>query len=515
MAIDIRFIVNVIPGTLPAAARGLDMNGLLLTRSDLIPLGGDYNGLMQFPNAAAVGQYFGTLSDEYNFAQKYFTGTEIVTQRPRTIFIGAYNDTAQTAWIRGQTFVPVLSDFRTISDGVLSIPFSGTPVTTASMDFTAVTSFSEVASIVQAGIRAAASGQAEAETATVTFSSAFNAFIIRAGGTGEDGQTIGDGSGNIASAMRISESDVTIQSAGSTGSTAPQIMERIKSQTQNWASFTTLFKPTLEEKTQLGQWAQLYPNSFAFVASDDDENLRVPLNTNNDAYILRQLNLPISYFFGNYIYPAFAMGTLASVDYAGGNGDLGGIGTVITYAHRFQAGLPYTINDTTSAQALEDKRVNFYGNYALRNDGFQGLFPGCTLSTDWQWMDHYYNSIWFFSALETAAAFGLRYARRIPYNRIGTSYIASVYQPAIMQARRNGTIDVGLTLSETQQAIIIGEVGSVNSRVIQDLYNNGYWLDIRLPGAEARQARETTINRLYWTYAGSVHRLDLSALAIQ
>lgn len=505
MAIDIRYIVNVYPSILPPGAQGLELNGLLFSRTDLIPIGGEYNGILQFTSAADVGSYFGTLSDEYYFATKYFLGYDNSFRRPRRLFIAAYYDQPRTAWLQGNPITPILANFKNITSGDLTVEFSGVSVSITPVNLSTVTSFSEVAQIVETAVRdAAPSGDAgEVGQATVTYSSLTRAFRIQAGGTGADGQTIGPATGAVADAMLWDADHSPTISAGTSGATAAAILEAIKDITQNWATFTSLWKATTEEKIAFAQWQALYSNSFLYVTHDDDSNLLIAQNTNNDASILAALNIDCAFVYGGYVYAAFIMGMAASIDYTGFN-------SVITFAHKAQTGLPYNVNHTSEARALEDKGVNFYGNYALRNDQFQFLFPGRTLGS-WRWIDHYVNSIWFFSALETSAAFGLHYASRVPYNQPGFSLIRSFYMDPINAATQNGTIDAGLALSETQKAIIIQQAGH---DITPDLERNGYYLQIRDPGPAVRVNRDSTDNKLWYTYAGSVHRLDLAAISI-
>lgn len=532
-AIDIRYIVNVLPSTLPPGAAGLDLLGLLLTRNQTIPIGGDYGGVLKFPTAADVGAYFGTTSDEYEFAVRYFLGTDVADRRPRGLLIGAFPDQPQTAWVRGAALKPpLLSTFRAITAGELSISFSGTVVDIEPVNLSTVDSFTEIAEIVQAAIRAQAevdpgpntamaaatfrtgsaskfsfaplaAGADEISLATVTWNANTYSFEIRGGGEGTDGQTISDISGNLADAMQVSDDYMPAISDGTSGKDAKAILEGIKSRTQNFATYTTLWNATREEKVTLGEWQASYPNYFMYVPHDDDPNLTIFGNTDNDASILRALDIDCAFMYGSFIYSAFVMGMAASINYQGSN-------STMTFAHRSQTGLPYAVSDTPTAQALEDKGVNFYGNYALRNDEFHFLFPGRTLGS-YRFIDHYVNSIWFFSALETSAAYGLNHTKRIPYNDAGLAVIRSFYQTAITAALNNGVIDTGVTLSDSQKAIIIAEVGR---DITRDLFKNGYYLEIRQPDPSARIDRDSTDNALYWTYGGSVHRLDLTAKSL-
>jgi Protein of unknown function (DUF3383). len=504
MAIDIRYIVNVYPRTLPPGAQGLEMHGLLLSRSPYIPLSPEYGNMLQFPSAADVGEYFGTSSPEYEFANHYFPGFDTAERRPRLLLVAAYPDQPRPAWVRGDVITDPLSVFKSVQSGTFTASFSGTDVEITPINLSTITSYSEAALILQNAIQAAApENNSEIGNATIEYNSDFSAFVLTSGSDGEDGETITDIAGTIAELMNLTVEKSPVVSNGSSGKAATDIMESVKATTQNWASFTTSFLADSETKVALAKWQTLYPNSFLYVAWDTDKKLTIANNTDNDAVLLRNLNVDVAFVYGESIYAAFFMGSIASVNYQGRN-------SVVTFAHRFQTGLPYNVNDTVTARALEDKRVNFYGNYALRNDKFQFAFPGMTLG-EYKWIDHFVNSIWFFSALETGAAFGLRYCNRVPYNEPGKALVRSFYQDAINSAVRNGTIDKGLGLSEMQKTQIIQEAGFDITGL---LVRNGYYLLVEIPGPEVRVNRESTLNKLWYTYAGSVHRLDLSATSI-
>ena len=68
MAISANQIVQVLPRLLTGTGKDLQFNGLVLDKSNLIPV----DEVLSFGDAESVSDYFGTLSDEYKFAQIYF-----------------------------------------------------------------------------------------------------------------------------------------------------------------------------------------------------------------------------------------------------------------------------------------------------------------------------------------------------------------------------------------------------------------------------------------------------------
>ena len=106
---------------------------------------------------------------------------------------------------------------------------------------------------------------------------------------------------------------------------------------------------------------------------------------------------------------------------------------------------------------------------------------------------------------------GLGSVGRVPYNEAGYTLIRSWIQDPVNRARNNGVIDVGISLSESQKAQIINEVGF---DITKELYTNGYFIQIDDPGASVRVNRESPTISLYYTYGGSVHRIELASTAI-
>jgi len=78
-------IVNVIPNVLSPGGTALQMNGVLLTTSERVPIG----SALQFATAADVGAYFGLNSLEYDLAGNYFNGFVNSNVKPESSLLRA------------------------------------------------------------------------------------------------------------------------------------------------------------------------------------------------------------------------------------------------------------------------------------------------------------------------------------------------------------------------------------------------------------------------------------------
>ena len=102
-------------------------------------------------------------------------------------------------------------------------------------------------------------------------------------------------------------------------------------------------------------------------------------------------------------------------------------------------------------------------------------------------------------------------APRVPYTDAGYTMIRAWVQDVADRAINNGVIDLGVSLSQTQKAELMREAGV---DITTELYNSGYYLQIVDAPAATRQARESPACNFWYTYGGSVHRLNLPSTAI-
>jgi hypothetical protein len=106
---------------------------------------------------------------------------------------------------------------------------------------------------------------------------------------------------------------------------------------------------------------------------------------------------------------------------------------------------------------------------------------------------------------------GLVTAGRVPYTERGYTMIRAWMMDPIQAAVNNGAIEKGVTLNESQKSELLTEAGR---DISAELANFGYVVQILDPGAEARYARETPIINLWYTYGGSVQKIEVASTAV-
>lgn len=374
-----------------------------------------------------------------------------------------------------------------------------------------VQSFSDVAAIVGAKIAVYKPG------AVCTYSSLTKSFWVYSPSTGAASTiTLADLPGSEANASVLpvimglcAEVDGTPGTAGATaeqGTDAMTVAENfasLKGSSENWALFTTVYRATDEETLALASWAAKQGVEYLYIAWSTNDALRDPDESASIAAKLKDANADATALvYGDLSYAAFILGIPASIDWNRSQ-------AVVTAAFKHQGGLGPYVDNASDAEALLSKRCNFYGTYASRNDQFVWLYDG-SMYGDYRFMDAFWNTIWLSSAIQTACMQGFKQTPRVPYNEDGFSLIRSWIQDPINRGLKNGCIDAGLNLSEAQKAQFLRET-ALDDQALSVLENDGYFLMVRDAGPQIRPNRDSPEVVLYYSYAGSCHRLDIPA----
>lgn len=350
--------------------------------------------------------------------------------------------------------------------------------------------------------------EALADKATVSFTGKKLYIVSNLQGSGSSVGYATAGTGtDISSTLKLKQSDGALSLDGVQGDSYYQALENATKITQNFVTFSTVDKATKDDVLMMAQWSNAQfnaGNQYLFVYYDNDVNLVNGAKNDTIANDLINLNVDGTCgVFGSIAYAGFVMGMCASIAWDKAN-------STITLAFKSQSGLGANVDDRAQARALDDKLMNYVGNYATRNDNFI-LFQKGAMFGKWQWIDTYLNSTWLNNALQVQIMAGFESAKRVPYTDRGYSLIRSWCRDVIARAINNGVIDKGVALSETQKTLILQELGE---DISNELYSNGYYLKVIDATAQTRQQRSSPDCALYYTYGGSVQKLNLPSIAI-
>lgn len=499
MPISASQIVQVNPRLLKPGGVDLELNGLLLSQSDTIPAG----MVMPFGDPESVGQYFGLTSIEYAMAQVYFLGYNNSFIKPRAFFITRRMITAAAPWLRGGTVSASVATIKAIIDGTLTLTFGSYTTTLTGISFAAIASYSDAALLLQGAIQAETAGGAAWTAATVAYSSLFEAFTLTGGEAGEE-HVVDYAAGTIADTLLLTLTGGAVLSQGADAQSEADNMETILQQTQNWVTFTTTWNAVEAEVLAFGTWANSKGVSYLFIYHDSDPNLLQAGSTATIAAAVEGAGLSsVTGVYGSQNYAAFILGTIASIDF---NRTAGTVST----AFKSQDGLAPTVEQSTNAINLIAQKMNFYGNYATRNDQFVFLYPGQMFGR-YLWVDPYINAVWLNNALQVSLMAGLTQSPRTPYTDAGYALVRSWLQDPINRALKSGVIESGVVLSESQKAQINREAGLNIALEVEQL---GYYAQVIDAGPQVRTTRDSPTVNLWYAYGGSINRLVVASTAL-
>jgi len=167
MPIPASDIVQVNPSVIGAGGSALALNGVVLTQNSRVPIG----AVRSFANKDDVGAFFGLLSAEYQWAAIYFAGRNNATIIPAQLLFAQYPEAAVAAWLRGGSLAAMtLAQLQALAAATLTIVSDGVRQTSASINLSGATSFSNAAALIQAAFTT--------PTFTVSWDTTASAFVV-------------------------------------------------------------------------------------------------------------------------------------------------------------------------------------------------------------------------------------------------------------------------------------------------------------------------------------------------
>lgn len=479
-------IVSINPSVLSSGGSALSMNAVFLTKHSDVPTG----KALLFSTADSVGEYFGLTSAEYKSAQVYFNGFDGSNIKPGTLYFYAVNEN-EPAFLQGSSLKSVSLKTLKTFEGTLSVSIDGA-TKSGSVSLASATSFSNAAELIASAI-----------SAVVTFNEQLQAFVITSESSGKS-SVIDYATGDISDKLGLSKAAGAVVSLGSGVDTAESVMAGLTRSTLNFATFTTIYEATLEEKLAFAKWSNAQNDRYLFVGWGKEAAALQSGNTECFGAKLTESQYSGAVaVYGGLDKAAFLCGSVASIDFTEREGR-------ITLAFKGQSGLEVDVSDATQADILIKNGYNFYGAWATANDRFLFMYPG-QMAGDWKWIDTYINQIRLNSQLQLALITLLTSSKSIPYNDVGRALQRAACQDAIDEAVNFGSIRAGVDLSEQQRAIINNEAGSDVATQVED---RGYCLYIGKASAQTRGNRESMPMKLWYTDGGSVHSINMGSINI-
>ena len=481
MTIPASQLVDITPRVIGGGLSGLAFVGTFLSKSTKLPA----SAAVPFYSQKAVGEYFGTSSTEYKLAGNYFVADSNSSKKPDVLWFFRKLDSATPAFLRGVSNPASLDELKTITSGSLSITVDGTVKSLTNLNFSAQTSFSGVANVIQTALSGA----------TCTWDTDFNAFVITSPTTptSEAVSSLTFATGTAAEKMGLTSGTL---SQGALARTLTETMEACVASNSNFWSFMPVFDETSTEALELAQWCNNQSVRFMYAMVDKSS---AGLSPSNPACLAYQV---ADYFGVCPVYNtkelgAMTMGVGAAINPAQLNGRK-------TWAYKQQSGLAFTVNDETEAQTLLENGYNFYGDYATASNQFK-LFQNGQISGNAKWLDTYYGQIFIRDGLQNAWINALMMNNTVPYNQSGYGILRAAAMDTINSAVNAGFIRQGVALSESQKATVQSEAGLDISGALE---TQGWYLQILDPTTQVRQERGTPVVNFWYMDGGSVQLIQ-------
>lgn len=487
MTIPASQLVDITPRVIGGGLSGLAFVGTFLSKNASLPTA----TAVPFYSQKAVGEYFGTASDEYALAGNYFVADSNSSRKPDVLWFYRFTDTATAAFLRGSA-INSLDNLTIVTDGSFNIKINGTDISITGLDFSSQTSFSGIASVIQTKLASALAGT------TCTWDSSFKAFVITSPTTGTESiitfATEADSGVDVSYSLGLSSGTL---SQGSAAVSLSDAMTGALNSNSNFWSFMPVWQETTAEALELAQWCNNQGVRFMYAMVDSSEaGASTP---NNPACLAYQVAdyYGVCSIYNTKALGAMAMGIGASIDPAQLNGRK-------TWAFRQQSGLAYTVNDETKAQILLGNGYNFYGDYATASNQFK-LFQNGQVSGNAKWLDTYYGQVFIKDGLQNAWLNAMINANTLPYNETGYGVLRAAAMDTINTAVNAGFIRQGVSLSEAQKAQVQSEAGLDISGALE---TQGWYLQILDPTTQVRAERGTPIVNFWYMDGGSIQRIQ-------
>lgn len=463
MAIAFTKYINIVSGVGGVAVATRELIGRLFTTNPLAPTG----SFFEFTSASDVGNYFGLTSVEYYRSLYYFSYISKNITAPQKISIARWTDVDVPPLIYGAKLTTTLTQFQAISNGSFTLQMGADVHVIGGLDFAAATSYSDIASIIQAAIIAFSGVQWTG--ARVNYDAGRGSFNLVGGDAVVATISVSDsGSGTQIRSLIGWAGLNAIFSDGALAETITQTLDNSANASNNFLSFLFIPALTIDEATEATVWTDGQGVNYQYM---------LPVNIIDGAtYSAALINysgtaMTASETAGEYP-EMLPMANIAATNYDARNS--------VSSSMFLQSNLTPSVSDTTTSNTLDSLRINYYG--VTQNAGQQiafyqrGYLTGT--GTDIIDINIYANEVWLKSSLGSVIMGAFLSLSEIPANNEGQIQLLVVVQSVIDQALTNGTISIGKNLTNTQKLYITQITGDPNAWY--QVQNIGYWIDIEI-----------------------------------
>lgn len=423
--------------------------------------------VVEMTSADDVSSYFGSGSNEHKRAQFYFGFVSKNTSTPKRISFSRWAEVASAPRVYGKSGAYATAAFNGIIGGSFRLTLGATTANLTGLNFGTATTLSDVASVIQAEIRALTAGGANWTAATVIYNSVARRFEITGGAAGAAPIAISDAPTGTAIAALIGWDASAIYSPGVAAQEPLEAFTNSVQVSDNFGSFAFQGAVSLSQALAVATQNDTYNIKFIYSVSMSS------MASASTYYATFQnfSGVAVTYSPLSNEYPELLLcSVLAATNYTKRN-------SVQNYMYQLGSLTP-SVTTTADSDTLDNNRVNYYGRTqtAGQNIDFyqRGVMMG--LATDPVDINTYSNEMWFKDSIGAQIMSLLLSVGRVPANNAGRGQLLSVIQSVIEAAGFNGTISTGKPFNTVQKVYITSLTGEENAW--QQVQTIGYWIDI-------------------------------------
>ena len=455
---------------------------LLAVTSPLIPT---TSAALEFLNAAAFAQYFGTAVAEYPQVVKYFGRLSKTGIAPEKLIVARWYKEAAAPFVKGTSAVADMATLKTVDNGSFKITFGANSLDVV-LNLTTANAYSDVAALIQTALTANSAGGEAFTGATVVYNTVTGGFIITGGETGSTATVsaiaAGETGTDVSEMLGLVNAEI---SQGADAETFAEFCDRIYHANTAGFSITTIEPLEQADIEAAAEWLQTVTNGqtyntavrLVFNIPDIDDAKAV-------AAALREKNYTgfvLCYDPNGEYVNVLDCAICAAIDYDAVNGTINfnfqpadgytpitTLGTVTDYQSgqtnlSLAEGLDALCISYVYSVGFGSQEVVYYG---------KGLMSGAFGNESEQT-----NEAWLEKQIQTAIINGLDAVNKLPLqgedaDKALSAWLNTPFEDSIT----NGMTARGGTLTDADKVLIVQATG--NSAAVDAVEANGYYYQI-------------------------------------
>lgn len=450
--------VDIVSGVAGAAVLPRrEMIGRIFTSNVLVPP----QSPLEFSSLNAVASHFGTTSEEYERAAKYFGWVSPVISTASKISYGRYAPAATAPQVHSNTTAKSLAAINELDDDTLTLTMGGYTAAMTGVDLSGSASIAAAMATLEALIQAEVYGGDLFTGATVVYDPTTNRITLTGGETGEADISV---SGTVADVLGWTSGATVCY--GSDAQTPTESLIASDSQSDNFGSF--LFIPALSNSqiADVAEWNDAQNVKYQYCVPTTKAN-QGALSALVDTYSGTGVTIVVADFD-----EMAQMIVLAATPFERRNG-------VMTPMFK-QFDFAATVTDEAESDQLDAARVNYIGRTQSAGRTVSFYQPAVLkgLSTDPLDMNTYGNEQWLKADAANQIMNLLLSQGQVTANDQGAALVGNALQETIDASVFNGIIASGKNMTNQQKAFITQATG--DEYAWQQVQSIGYWYSVTI-----------------------------------